>query len=137
MPIPVGARQVPGMPNRVILPSGETVTRYRARRMGARELGYSSERAYTRKISSGDNTYFRKWADTPNGRDIIAKEKAIAARENRPYSESDIKRRLIAARNARPHGDRYRQGQPGRPAGSAFQDFMDRYDIDDERDIYY
>lgn len=137
MPIPAGARQVPGMPNRVTLPSGETVTRARALTLGAKEMGYRSNLQYRREHASADNKYFKSWSDTPQGRDIIAKEKTRAHAAGQRYSESELRQRLIAARNARPHGARYRSGQPGRPAGPAFQDFMDRYDIDDERDIYY
>lgn len=137
MPIPTGARQVPGMPNRVALETGEVVTRYRARTLGAQQLGFSNARGYNVRESAGDKRYFSQWARSPNGREIIAKERARAAAEHRPYSESDMKQRLIAARNARPHGDRFRQGRPGTPAGSAFTEFLERYDIDDERDIYY
>lgn len=136
MPIPKGAHQVRGNPNRVRLASGETVTRATALSMGARDMGYRSHRQY-RGHSKGDSKYFDRWKDTSHGREVIAKERALAQAEGRKYSESELKQRLIAARNARPHGDRYRRpGEPGRPAGGAFQDFMDRYDVDDE-DIYY
>jgi hypothetical protein len=136
MPIPKGAHLVPGSPNRVLLPDGETVTRATALTMGARDMGYRSHRQY-RGHASGDSKYFNSWKHTQHGREVIAKERAIAQREGRRYSESELKQRLIAARNARPHGDRYRRtGEVGRPAGEAFRDFMDRYDVDDE-DIYY
>jgi hypothetical protein len=125
------------MPNRVRLPSGDIVGRGTARTLGAKELGYKNAKSYHRSDSTRDNKYFDTWANTPHGRDIIAKEKAIANREGRRYSENELKQRLISARNQQPHGDRYRTGQPGRPAGPAFQDFLDRYDIDDDRDIYY
>lgn len=138
MPMPTGAHQVPGNPNRVTLSNGDVVTRYRARRLGAQQLGFRNERAYTRKESAGDDKYYRRWSESPNGRAIIEKEKAFAAREGRKYSEAEMKQRLISARNARPHGDRFRRpGVPGKAAGSAFTGFLSRYDIDDERDIDY
>lgn len=123
MPIPIGARQVSGQPNRVQLPSGETITRARALSMGAREAGFRSHydyRDYHRKHGEGDEKFFRSWLRSDQGQQAReqARERGLSARE--------LKQQLINARNSRPHGDR--------SGGPAYHDFMDEYDMYDQED---
>lgn len=118
MPIPRGAHQVHGEPNRVRLESGETVTRSHARSLGARELGFRSEYEYRKSGQAGkDDKYFRAMMRSEQGRQIteIAKEQG--------KSITEVRQQLLAARNARP-----RRGQPG---GNAYYDFVEDYDLTD------
>jgi hypothetical protein len=123
MPIPIGARYVPGDPNHVRLPSGEVVTDYRAKKMGAQESGFrniSEQRAYGREHGAGDKKYFNAWLNTEQGQRAkeIARENGISSRE--------LRQQLINARNQRPHGSR--------SGGPAYQEFMEEYDMYDQED---
>lgn len=123
MPIPIGARQVPGSPNRVTLPSGDTVTRARALTLGAQQSGFRNHndyRTYYRSHGSGDEKFFRSWLRTEQGQESLS-----TAKDN-GLSQRELKQQLINARNSRPHGRR--------PAGQAYLDFMDDYDLHDAED---
>lgn len=122
MPIPRGAHQIRGAPNRVRLASGEVVTRARALSMGAQGMGYRSHHAY-RSHASGDEKYFRAFMNTPEGQAALAS----AQNRNPNFTASDLKQQLIAARNARPHG--------GNSGGTAYYDFMEEYDYADYEDF--
>jgi hypothetical protein len=136
MPIPRGARQVPGSPNRVELASGEVVTRATARTLGAREMGYRNERERS-KFGKGDDAYFKSWVRTEQGQRAIARAKELARADGVPYRPGDLKSELIAARNARPHGSGRVPGTPGKPAGDAWLRFMERYDMDTDDYVDY
>lgn len=121
MPIPHGAHYVPGQPNRVTLASGETVTRSRARSLGAQELGFRSEYNYRKSGQAGkDDKYVRAMLRGETGQHIAQK-----AREQ-GKSPAEVRQELLAARNARPHG--------GRAGGQAYYDFMEEYDLYDQED---
>lgn len=127
MPIPIGARQVPGSPNRVELPSGEIVTRATALSMGAREAGFRSHheyRGYYREHGIGDQRYFNAWLRTEQGQQAqeIARERGLSKRE--------LRQQLINARNARPHAG----GRNPERGGQAYYDFMEDYDLYDQED---
>lgn len=126
MPIPTGASQVPGEPNRVRLSSGEVVTRARALNEGAQERGYRNHREYTRdqkERGNPDRAYTDAWLRSRQGQEAIRKEKELARAEGRRYSRTRLEQRLIAARNARPHP------ASGKPAGGAFLAFIERYSL--------
>ena len=123
MPIPIGARQAPGEPNRVILKDGETVTRAHALTLGAQEAGFKSHyayRAYFQEHGAGDKKYFNAWLNTEQGQRAkqMAKDRGISTRE--------LQQQLINARNSRPHA--------GRGGGEAYTEFMDEYDMYDQED---
>jgi hypothetical protein len=133
MPIPTGARQVPGSPNRVRLGNGEVVTRARALTMGAQDMGYRSNLQY-RGRSRGDKKYYDSWVRTSQGQAALQRERQIARSEGRKFKETELKQRLIAARNQRPTSRGRLPGSPSSPAGPAYQSFMDRYDMEDRED---
>lgn len=118
MPIPVGASQVPGNPNRVRLSNGDVVTRSTARTLGAREMGYRNERDRGIK-GKGDDKFFRSFSNSPQGRHALAVAKAQGMKPD------DLKIRLIAARNSRPHP------RSGKSGGPAYISFMQDYDLMD------
>jgi hypothetical protein len=123
MPIPIGAHMVRGNKNRVILPSGETVTRARALTLGAQQSGFRSHndyRGYFKEHGAGDEKYYRAWLRTEQGQQA----QAIAA--DNQISPRELKQQLINARNSRPRG--------GRSGGSAYQEFMEEYDMYDQED---
>lgn len=128
MPIPPGARQVPGQPNRVELSDGSVVTRASALTMGARFMGYRSHREY-RKNAAGDKKYVDAWLRTSQGQQAVQREREIARSEGRRYNKAQLSQRLIAARNARPHP---RTNPAGR---QPYIDFMTRYGIVGHRDV--
>lgn len=97
MPIPIGARQVPGNPNRVQLASGDIVTRAKARTLGAQELGFKSARGYTKEISQKDANYYKAFLNTTQGRAAMQKAKQEGLKPN------EFKTLVIAARNGRAH----------------------------------
>ena len=136
MPIPRGAKQVPGSPNRVRLRSGEVVTRATARSMGAREMGYRNERDRSR-LGKGDDAYFRAWVRTDQGKRAMQVAQARAQVEGIPFRSGDLKSELIAARNARPHAHGKVPGTPGKPAGEAWLRFMETYDMDTDDYVDY
>lgn len=118
MPIPRGAHQVHGEPNRVRLASGEIVTRSHARSLGARELGFKSEYAYRNSgQASKDDKYVRAMLRSEQGRHVLD----IAKQQGKSVSE--VRQQLLAARNAQPHH--------GRPGGEAYYAFMDEYELYD------
>jgi hypothetical protein len=121
MPIPRGAKQVPGSPNRVQLVNGDIVTRSTARTLGAQDMGYKNERERGR-LGKGDDKYFARWVNTDQGHRAVEKAKARAQAEGIPYRTGDLKMQLIAARNSRPN----RKSGPG-PAWVAF---MSEYDFE-------
>lgn len=127
MPIPRGARQVPGSPNRVELRNGSVVTRATARTLGAKEMGYKNERDRS-KHGKGDDKYFANWVKTDQGKRAVEKAKARASAEGIKYRPGDLKTQLIAARNARPNRKT--------PAGSAWLSFMSEYDFQ-EHEVDY
>lgn len=127
MPIPRGARQVPGNPNRVELSDGRVVTRSSARTLGAQEMGYKNERERGR-LGKGDDKYFNSWVKTDQGRRAVETAKARARAEGVPYRTGDLKMQLIGARNSRPNRRN--------PAGPAWIAFMAEYDFED-REIDY
>jgi hypothetical protein len=127
MPIPRGARQVAGSPNRVELRDGRVVTRATARTLGAQEMGYKNERDRS-KHGKGDDKYYNSWIKQDQGKRAtqIAKDRARA--EGIPFRTGDLKSQLIAARNSRPNRKT--------PAGPAWIAFMDAYDfVGSDRDI--
>lgn len=127
MPIPRGARQIPGNPNRVELRDGSIVTRSTARTLGARDMGYRSERDRS-KNSGRDDKYYNSWIKTNQGKRAtqIAKDRALV--EGIPFRPGDLKIQLIGARNSRPNRKS--------PAGPAWVQFMNDYDFAaDERDL--
>lgn len=127
MPIPRGARQVPGSPNRVLLADGNTVTRATARTLGAREMGYKNERERS-KFGKGDDKYYNAWIKTDQGKRATDIAKTRAQAEGIPFRPGDLKSELIAARNSRPNRTS--------PAGPAWIDFMESYDFEgSDRDI--
>lgn len=133
MPIPRDAHGVPGNPNRVRLSDGEIVTRHQALNLGAKEQGFESHKAYlSYRAGDGavrDANHYNAWKKGRQGRDAIAKEKAIAKSEGRRYSDARMRQRFLAARNTRPHR--------GREGGEPFLDFIDRYDLDRDDWIDY
>lgn len=128
MPIPRGARQVSGQPNRVRLASGEVVTRATARTLGAREMGYKNERDRS-KHGKGDDAYFSAWTRTEQGKHALEVARARARAEGIPFRPTDLKAELIAARNARPSSKR--------PAREPWLRFMELYDMDTEDYVDY
>jgi hypothetical protein len=129
MPIPRGSHYVPGNPNRVVLGNGETVTRSHARTLGAREIGYKSQYAYTKSgRAAGDTKNFNAWLRSDQGQ----RAKAIAANSNKTVSQ--LKQEFLAARNARPHASGRIPGTPGKSGGSAYYEFMEEYDMHDQED---
>lgn len=131
MPIPPGARQVPGNPNRVRLADGTIVTRSRARTMGAQLEGFKNEnqRRHDSFRRDADSKYFNAWVNTPAGKKAVAKAKALAKAEGRAYRKTELKTELIAARNARPHPG---GSEPG--GGEAWRNFGQKYGIFGFRD---
>jgi hypothetical protein len=125
MPIPPGARQVPGSPNRVRLSDGVVVTRARARSMGAQLEGFRNEndRRHNPDRREGDTKYFNAWAKTNTGKQAVAQAKAEAKAGGRAYRKDELKTELIAARNDRPH--------PGsnNPGGATWNAFAVKYGI--------
>jgi hypothetical protein len=137
MPIPKGAHQAPGEPNRIILPSGDRVTRYRALNIGAREMGYASHHEYRKPQRGGSHTardqkYYDNWLGTDAGQHARETARAMGV------TNTELKRDLIAARNSRPHGPRIgntgKYAGGGKPGGAAYQDFMEEYDLMDYGD---
>jgi hypothetical protein len=118
MPIPRGAHQVRGFPNRVRLSNGETVTRASALTMGAREMGYRSHNAY-RGHATGDGKQFNSWLNTEQGQQALE-----TAKEN-GLTKNDLKSQFIGARNGRPHPG------SGNPGNSSYHAFMEEYDMED------
>lgn len=130
MPIPYGARQVPGNKNRVQLSSGEVVTRHAARQLGARELGYTNDKTYrSERDPERDSKHFAAWSRGRQGQSAIDKEKATAKAEGRRYSPARVRQGFLAARNDRP--------RKGRPGGQAFLRFVERYDLDQDDWLNY
>lgn len=125
MPIPPGARQVPGNPNRVQLADGSIVTRSMARSMGARLEGFSSEdqRRKMPERRESDAKYFRSWARSNQGKAAIAQAKTQAAAQGRKYRPEELRTELIAARNDRPHP------KSGKAGGAQWRAFRDKYDL--------
>jgi hypothetical protein len=121
MPIPIGAKTVRGQPNRVQLDDGTIVTRARALSMGAQHMGYRSNYDY-RKNASGDKKYFDAWMRSGQGRYALSQAK------ERGLTRVQLQQQLIAARNARPHPG------SGTPAGSAYIEFQEDYDLIDVDD---
>lgn len=133
MPIPVGAHQVPGNPNRVRLASGEIVTRYRALNLGAQQRGYESHRSYTNDQRERDNPnakFVSGWLKSDQGKAALRRERALAKQEGRRFSRSEFGQRVIAARNERPT-----VANP--QGGAAFQDFASRYDLSGDTALRY
>lgn len=127
MPIPQGARQVPGNPNRVELSDGRIVTRSTARTLGAQEMGYKNERDRS-KYGKGDDKFFGAWVRTDQGKRALDTAKARARTAGTPFRVNDLKIQLIAARNSRPNRKT--------PAGRAWIQFMSDYDFEgSDRDI--
>jgi len=129
MPIHPDYRQVSGNKNRYYnVHTGEQVTRYRARSLGAQRMGYRSQSELSRehrahpRYAEFDGKYYDSFKQSNRGERAIANAKALARREGRPFNEARFKAEVIAARNARP-----RRGQPG---GPAYTDFIERYDMD-------
>lgn len=130
MPIPRGARGVPGQPNRVQLPSGDIVGRGRALTLGAQEQGYRNHKDYRlNRNADSDAKHWQAWKDGRQGRSAIAREKELAKREGRRYNPSNVKQRFLSARNTRP--------RRGAPAGEPWLDFVDRYDLDSDTWLAY
>jgi hypothetical protein len=131
MPIPPGARQVPGNPNRVRLADGSIVTRARARTLGAQLEGFRNEnqRRHSPDRRDANDKYFKAWAKTPAGKRAITQAKAQAKAEGRAYRPGELKTELIAARNDRPHpGGRNPSG------GRLWQEFGQKYGLFGYRD---
>jgi hypothetical protein len=128
MPIPRGARQVPGQPNRVRLFTGEIVTRSTARTMGAREMGYRNERERS-KYGKGDDAYFNAWIRTEQGQRALEVALARAEAQGYTFRPTDLKAQLIAARNSKPSRNR--------PPGDAWIFFMDEYEMDTDDYVDY
>lgn len=120
MPIPIGAHQVPGSPNRVQLASGDVVTRATARTMGAQEIGYKNARAYTKAESAKDEKYYKAFVNSPQGVEALRK-----AKENN-VKPAEFKMMLLAARNGRPHP------KTGKPGKRVYTQFMNTYINDGE-----
>ena len=119
MPIPPGARQEPGNKNRVILEDGRRVTRTEARNMGAQLEGFRNENQRRRnpdRQQANDN-YYRAFIRSNMGREVKRAEMDKAKRQGYRFRESDLKARVIAARNDRP---RPGKDQPGGPHWQAF-----------------
>lgn len=132
MPIPSGARQVPGSPNRIQLSSGEIVTRARARTLGAQEVGYRSEYDYRRSgRASGDANWFKAFLNSPQG------QHAASQARSQGKSMTDLRQEAIRARNDSPSksGKGKAMGTPGRPAGQSWYEFMEEYDLYDYEDF--
>jgi hypothetical protein len=130
MPIPPGARQIPGNPNRVRLADGTVVTRSRARTLGAQMEGYASEnqRRKNPERRTADTKYFNAWARSPAGKHAVKIAQAQAKAEGRAYRKSELQTQLIAARNDRPHPS------TGSGGGQIWRDFGTRYQIFGHRD---
>jgi len=96
-------------------------------------MGYRSNLQY-RGRSRGDKKYYDSWKQTPQGQAALQRERQIARTERRKFKETELKQRLIAARNQRPHTRGRLPGSPSVPAGPGYQSFMDRYDMEDRED---
>lgn len=118
MPIPRGARQIQGSPNRVRLSNGETVTRATALTMGARQMGYPSHNAY-RGHAAGNSKQFNSWLNTEQGQHALNAAKANGLTKN------DLKSEFIGARNGRPHP------RSGKTGNDAYHQFVEDYDMGD------
>lgn len=112
MPIPPGARQVRGNPNRIQLANGDIVTRARARTLGAQLEGFKSEshRSKHRDTQTQNNKYFQGWTKSEQGKEAVKQARAQARSEGRPYRPTELKTEMIAARNDRKNlsGERWR-----------------------------
>lgn len=116
MPVPSGWHQVPGDKNHYFnSESGEIVTRWQARNLGAREMGYANES----QRSKGNDRYYHAFLNSDQGQRAIERAREMARESGKPFNESQFKRQVIEARNARPH--------KGKPAGKAFQSFVGLY----------
>jgi hypothetical protein len=125
MPIPYGAHQVPGQPNRIRLADGSIVGRGKALNMGAKEQGYRGHKEYRAKRNpAADAAHYDAWKRGRQGREAIAKEKERAAQAGEKYNDAAMRQRFLAARNARP--------TKRRPAGQPFLDFVQDYGLDAE-----
>jgi hypothetical protein len=127
MPIPRGARQVPGSPNRVELSDGRVVTRSTARTLGAQDMGYKNERERGR-LGKGDDKYFARWVGTDQGKRAVEKAQARARADGIAYKPGDLKIQLIGARNSAPTSKK--------GPGPKWLAFMAEYDFA-EREIDY
>jgi hypothetical protein len=96
-------------------------------------MGYRSNLQY-RGRARGDSKYYDSWIRTSQGQAALRHEQQIARSEGRKFKETELKQRLIAARNQRPTSRGRRPGSPSSPAGPAYQSFMDRYDMEDRED---
>jgi hypothetical protein len=121
MPIPIGAHTVRGNPNRVELSSGEVVTRARALTLGAQERGYQSHYAY-RPNSQRDKNYVNAFLRSEQGKEIRKTAKSNG------MNRADLAQQIIAARNSRPSSKR--------GGGAAFYDFIEAYDLTDDREEF-
>lgn len=126
MPIPPGARQVPGNPNRVQLADGSIVTRARARTLGAQLEGFKNEnqRRKNPERRDADSKYFNAWAKSTAGKRAIDQAKAQAKAEGRPFRRTELRTELIAARNDRPH-----PGGASPAGGDLWRAFGQKYQI--------
>lgn len=123
MPIPSDARQVPGNKNRVILGSGDVVTRARALTLGAQERGYSSHNAYRnatrtdRARNAGLDKMYRTWRGTEQGQHA-----------RRVARQSGIREPQLRNQFKEAWADRPRATKSGvYPGGEDYFDFIEYY----------
>jgi hypothetical protein len=126
MPIPPGARQVPGSPNRVQLADGSIVTRAKARTLGAQLEGFKNENQRRKNPDrrEGDEKYFKAWLKSTAGKRAQAQAKAQAKAEGRAFRRTELRTELIAARNDRPH-----PGGASPAGGDLWRAFGQKYQI--------
>jgi hypothetical protein len=123
MPIPPGARQVPGNKNRIQLANGDVVTRAHARTLGARFEGFRNEndRRHSTAQREANDKYFQSWSRSNQGQRIIREAQQRARAEGRRYRPDQLRQELLAARNQR--------------YGSSWQSFARDYGLSGERDF--
>jgi hypothetical protein len=109
----LGYRQAPGRPNRMISPSGETVTRASYRNAVAQAHGYRNDRE-RRGHATGDERYANAFLNTEQGNRLREQAQAMGK------TEGELKQQIIAARNGRHHG-----------GNAAYHQFMSDYDYED------